>query len=504
MRVLLIYSNQSLELVPAPPVGLSYVASATEAAGHAVRMLDLAFSPDASGDIGRAIEDFRPEVVGVSIRNIDNLVNQRFESPHAAIRAQIAAVRRHTREASGRVVPLVLGGPAVSILGEQAIERFDADYALIGEGEVAFPALLSAIARGSDADLAAIDGLCWRREGRPVLNPVKRLPGFGASGMERWIDWRPYAQLGGTWPIQSKRGCPLRCSYCSYPLIEGRKGRLRPPEEVVDELAAILAAQKSRGERPPTFEFVDSTFNVPSGHAIAVCEAIIRRGLHANLVAMGVNPLDVPPELFPLMKRAGFNAVMITPEAASEAMLDSYAKGFELERVESTRQQVADAGLRSMWFFMLGGPGETMDTVDQTIAFARDRLRERNFLTVFFTGVRILPGTRLAQQAIALGHLDPKADLADGVFYLSPAIDEAEVIARIDAAIRRNPCIVHAAESGAGLQAPFYRVLHALRVAPPYWRFLPDLLSFPPLHWLRSRNPGIRANATPACGSALP
>ncbi|HEY5763024.1 MAG TPA: radical SAM protein [Rhodocyclaceae bacterium] len=494
MRVLLIYSNQSRELVPAPPVGVSYVASASEAAGHSTRLLDLAFSRDVAADIRTAIRALRPEVVGLSIRNIDNLVQQRFESPQAALLAQIAVIRREARRADGTPVPLVLGGPAVSVLGEAAITIFDADFAVIGEGETSFPQLLSALEAGDSAALAAVEGLCWRREGEVVVNPVGRLGQFAGSGMERWVDWDAYQRQGGTWPIQTKRGCPMRCSYCSYPLIEGRRGRLREPAEVVDEIERVLRETSCNGGvRPRTFEFVDSTFNVPASHAIAICEEIIRRRVGTSFTAMGINPRDVPPELFPIMKRAGFNSVMITPESASPAMLENYVKGFTMAEVEQTLQHVRAAKLKSMWFFMLGGPGETMETCEESIAFARDRLRSRYFFTVFFTGIRVLPGTLLARQAIERGHLDPAADLSGGVFYLSPAVDEQRVIDRINAAIVRNPAIVHAAEGGSRSQPPLYRALNALRVAPPYWRFLPEFLGFPPLHFLRSRNPSIRA-----------
>ena len=311
MRVLLVYSNQSRELVPAPPVGLSYVASATETAGHQVKLLDLAFADDIPGKIAQAIEAFAPEVVGLSIRNIDNVIHQRFDSPLQLLQAQIAVIREKARTADGQPVPLVLGGPAISILAEKVLPLFGADYAIVGEGEAVFPALLAALAKG--ASPARLPGLCYWQDGVAKRNPSTLLPGFVDSGMQQWIDWAPYQHAGGTWPIQTKRGCPMHCVYCAYPLVEGRRFRQREPKEVVDEIEQVL-----RQHRPRTFEFVDSTFNLPASHSIAICEEIIRRGVKAQFTAMGVNPLDVPPELFPLMKRASFNSVMITPEAAND------------------------------------------------------------------------------------------------------------------------------------------------------------------------------------------
>lgn len=487
MRVLLIYSNQSRELVPAPPVGLSYVASAAKAAGHEVSLLDLAFSEDLLGTLARRIADFSPEVLGLSIRNIDNVIHQRFDSPLNDLLAQVAMIRKLARTADDQPRPLILGGPAISILAEKALTVFGADYAVVGEGEAAFPALLTALAEGRQPE--NIPGICYWRNSSPVRNRSELMSHFADSGMAQWINWAPYQKEGGTWPIQSKRGCPMTCVYCAYPLVEGRRFRQRDPVELVDEIERVL-----RDVGPRTFEFVDSTFNLPAAHGIAICEEIIRRGIKANFTAMGVNPLDVPPELFPLMKRAGFNSVMITAEAGCEQMLENLGKGFTMEKVNACLEMVRKSGLKSMWFFMLGGPGETMTTCEETISFAQNQLRGWQFTSVFFTGIRILPGTALARKAIERGYFSPETDFSEGLFYLSPEINEEQVLARIHQAIVSNPSIVQAAEGGtSAAQHALYRALNLLGVAPPYWRFLPVLLSFPPLRYLRARFPSVVA-----------
>jgi len=487
MRVLLLYSNQSRELVPAPPVCLSYVASAAQAAGHQVKLLDLAFAENIPNQMAAIIAAFVPEVVGLSIRNIDNVVHQRFNSPLNALLEQVAVIRQKARTTEGKPVPLVLGGPAISILAEKSLTIFGADYAVVGEGEAAFPALLEKIATGESP--ARIPGVCHWSDGLPVRNPSALLPHFAGSGMQHWIDWKPYQQEGGTWPIQTKRGCPMKCMYCAYPLIEGRRFRQRDPIEVVDDIEQVL-----RDIRPRTFEFVDSTFNLPAAHSIAICEEILRRGIKAHFTAMGINPLDVPPELFPLMKRAGFNSLMITPEAGCDAMLKSLGKGFSMRHVRSCLNMVKASGLCSMWFFMLGAPGETMSSCEETIRFAETELTGRRFTSVFFTGVRILPGTALACTAIEQGYVAPDSDFSEGLFYLSPDINETRVLSRIYQAIAHNPSIVHAAEGGtSSAQRRYYRVLNCLRVAPPYWRFLPGMLRFPPLRFLRNRYPAVEA-----------
>ncbi len=477
MRVLLVYFNRSRELVPAPPIGLSYVASAARRAGHAVRLLDLFDCAEPLGTVRAMVRAFAPDVVGVSLRNIDNVVLQRPEWQLDKLGRLLAAVRQETR------APLVLGGPAISILGARALARLDADFAVVGEGEETFPRLLLAIETTRRFD--GIAGLCYRDGDALRCTPPARLARFGASGMADWIDWSTYESKGGTWAIQTKRGCSLTCSYCAYPAIEGRTWRTRSAAEVVDEIEQVVARA-----RPRTIEFVDSTFNLPEEHARRICREIIRRGLKVNLTAMGVNPLGVSSTLLALMRQAGFNSMMVTPEAASETMLRRLRKGFGVEHVHRTARLAREARIRSAWFFMLGGPGETRETVEETVSFAEEHLRWRGFLSIFMTGVRVLPGTELASHAATEGAPGAAGDLAEATFYLSREVDEEWILARVTRAIGRCPGIVHAAQEGLSTYERLTdRLLNAVGVAPPYWRFLPLLLRVPPVPALRRRSP---------------
>ncbi|MBI2159245.1 MAG: radical SAM protein [Candidatus Rokubacteria bacterium] len=477
MRVLLVYSNQARDLLPAPPIGLSYVAGATRREGHDVRVLDLLKSRRPPDDLREAVRAFAPAVVGFSVRNIDNVIRQRPVWHLGDVAGMLAAVRRESR------APIVLGGPAVSILGAAALTHLDADFAVVGEGEETFPRLLAAIDGAQRYE--DIAGLCYRRDGTVRCTPPVLLERFGASGMQAWIDWPAYERVGGTWTVQTKRGCPLTCTYCAYPAIEGRLCRRRSAEEVVDEIERVKVRVG-----PRTFEIVDSTFNVPPEHAEAICREIIRRGLKINLTAMGVNPLGVSETLFALMRGAGFNSMMITPEAASDVMLRRLRKGFTVERVCETARLARESGIASAWFFLLGGPGETRETVEETVSFVERHLNARHCVSIFMTGIRVLPGTDLARQAVGEGHLPTEPELAKPAFYFSPHVDEAWVLARINRAITRCPGIVHAAEEGHSTYERLVdRALCTLGVAPPYWRFLPILLRVPPVPALRRRYP---------------
>ena len=477
---MLVYTNRTRILEPAPPIGLSYVATAARRAGHEVRFIDLMMSRAPDAELTGALRDFAPDVVGLSVRNIDNIIAQRTTWQLAEMHELLALVRRHSR------ARIVLGGPAVSILKRAILVRLDADFAVVGEGEVAFPRLLAAL-EGRDV-FADIQGLCYRAEGKIITNEPVRQEHFAGSQMEDWVHWRDYERAGGTWAVHTKRGCPLGCIYCNYPVMEGRAFRHRSATDIVDEIERVATEVG-----PRTFEFTDSTFNVPESHARAICKEVIRRKLRVNLSAVGINPSAVSPELFPLMKRAGFCSLVITPDAASETMLRNLRKGFTVEQVRRTAELARASGIRCTWFFLLGGPGETLATVEETVSFIETHLNCRRFLTVLLTGLRIFPGTELARIAVAQSYLKPDDDLCRPTFYFSPDVDEREVIERINQAILRCPTLVHGAEQNRSRwENAFHQILFWAGVPPPFYRFLPAYLRLPGLARLRSRHNRVR------------
>src|SRR6185503_4741002 len=175
------------------------------------------------------------------------------------------------------------------------------DYALVGEGEDSLPRFLEARAGGGDA--STVSGLLTPEMPRdrllPIMDTGRMARGEPLSGRAtvsdlnasarseawRWVDVRRYALRGGPYPIQTKRGCALKCSYCVYNNIEGHAYRLRSAVSVADE---IEEAFRDHGVK--TFDFVDSTFNLPVSHARGICEELERRALPLELSTMGLNP----------------------------------------------------------------------------------------------------------------------------------------------------------------------------------------------------------------------
>jgi histone acetyltransferase (RNA polymerase elongator complex component) len=194
-------------------------------------------------------------------------------------------------------------------------------------------------------------------------------------------------------------------------------------------------------------------------------------------------------ELLRVMKRAGFNSMMITPESASDRVLDEMQKGFSKDNIKHCADLVRESGIPSMWFFMLGARGETRETANETVSFAEQHLNRNNCLSVFTTGIRLLPGTELSCQAKSDGYLQPEQSLAESIFYFSPKVTERWLLQRVNRAARRCPTVVHAAEdpSSGPVGKRIFSLMHLLGIAPPYWRFIPRFLSLPFIHNARKR-----------------
>jgi radical SAM superfamily enzyme YgiQ (UPF0313 family) len=403
MRALLISANtERINLLPLP-LGLGYVAAATRNAGHDVRVLDLMAENDSEPLIRAAIASFSPDVIGISVRNIDDQMRGgRFLLDEARL------VVRHCRRHSD--APIVLGGAGYSIFPEGALAYLGADMGIQGEGEVAFPDLIGRMAQRGD--LSETPGLYLRDRG--LLGKrrfVKDLDSLPISGAHEFLT----SQDRGVWlPFQTRRGCPLNCSYCSTSMIEGVAVRKRSPEAAVAELARCVES----GFRQ--IFFVDNTFNLPPGYAKEICRKIIGCGLGISWRCI-LYPGKVDETLAALMAEAGCVEVSLGFESGSEEILKNMNKKFGLREIRRTVEILAGRGIRQLGFLMLGGPGETRESVLESLTFADslplDELR-------ISSGIRIYPGTALSRTAVEEGMISPDDDLLLPKFYLVRELQE--------------------------------------------------------------------------------
>jgi len=455
-RVLLINTNTEKAPYPVPPVGLAMVASAA-GQRYEVRLYDGTF--DEGRNLVRIVEDFGPDYIGIGIRNIDDTVMERPVSYIARILSDfILPVKKIS------TAPLILGGSGFSIFPEELMKLTGADYGVAGEGEEIFPALLGHLDSGKDHP--PLPKIIYPG----IILPGKR--GFPSAEIDRHIDYTPYRQKSA-YPIQTKRGCSHRCIYCTYPVIEGKRFRPRDPAEIAGEIE-----QACHRLGPITFEFVDSTFNDPKGHAEAICREIIKRKIKIRLRTMGINPRHTSRELFELMLEAGFVQIDANPDSASPAMIRNLGKGFHLHEVEKMALLIREFDLPTMWFFLFGGPGENENTLKESFSFI-DAYVNPSDLVYLATGLRIYPDTPLYRIALKEGFVRRDQSLLDPAsFYFSREMDSRKTAEMMHEFIRLHPNCLPSSETtpspemmheateirkNEGLTEPMFRTLLRIR-----------------------------------------
>ncbi|HXG71923.1 MAG TPA: radical SAM protein [Gemmatimonadaceae bacterium] len=461
-RVLLVSTNRERQPYPVVPNGLAAVASALDEAGHEVRLLDLCFEKHPATAAARAAVNFKPEIIGVSVRNIDNsdAIALRHYTPEA--REVLAALRRAAPSAK-----VIAGGAAFGVAPEALFRDLGVDYAVAGDGERASVALVNALSQG--VAVGSLPGVVRDRGGTVVFTPPGEdadLDSLPRPALHRWIDLARYQRHGATIPIQTKRGCVYKCVYCTYRNVEGWGYRTRDPARVADEIAEL-----KREAGVTHFDFVDSTFNSPPGHAIGVCEAIIGRKLNVHLDTTNFTPAAAPAELLAAMKRAGFRSLGITAESASDAVLERLEKGFSAAKVREVASRVEKTGIRTLWIFLVGGPGETAETMEETLAFAKWRL-ERGDAVYLTVGLRIYPGTTLHRIAIAEGSVAEGDSLLDPRFYFSGALQFDVAVARLRRFAADHPRFMFSADSRSAILPYLTRAASLLRLPRPHWRYM--------------------------------
>jgi radical SAM superfamily enzyme YgiQ (UPF0313 family) len=284
--------------------------------------------------------------------------------------------------------------------------------------------------------------------------------------LHRWIDLARYQRHGATIPIQTKRGCVYKCVYCTYRNVEGWGYRTRDPELVADEIEEL---KMKAGVHH--FDFVDSTFNSPPGHALEVCEAISRRKLGVRLDTTNFTPATASPELLTAMRRAGFRTLGITAESASDPVLQKLEKGFTATKVREVAARVEAHGIKTLWIFLVGGPGETEETVEETLGFARWRL-ERGDAVYTTVGLRIYPGTSLHRIAVAEGIIEADSTLLDPTFYFSSSLSFDATVARLKRFAADHPRFMFSADSRSIVLPYLTRAASVLRLPRPHWQYM--------------------------------
>jgi len=390
LKVLLINSNRFKQPWPVMPHGLLCVAAACDKAGHKAEFLDLCFSKDANADISSAISGFKPDVIGISIRNIDNGVGYNTFFLLDEVKKEIIDPVKNIFKG-----PVVIGGPSVGISGREMLDYFDLEYAVKGDGEACFTEFLSRISK--NVSLAGLGGLVIRsRDGNIIQDPepyrVTNLDTLAYPDPKKYLNLKLYRKFDSPLQIQSKRGCALKCAYCTYNRIEGAICRLRDPKKIADEVERLV---KDTGINH--IEFTDSVFNIPLSHTKEVLKEIIKKNINGlRLRTLGLNPGAIDEELVDLMKRSGMNDVDLGIESACDVTLKSLKKNYTKEDIIRSGKLLRDKGIAINWFLLVGAPQESEKTLEETIATVAS-IADKWDLINFGIGIRAYNGAPITE-----------------------------------------------------------------------------------------------------------
>ena len=396
----LLSSNVNIDPYPVYPLGMAVVAASLVNAGHRVWQYDYLVAGCSDHGLKKALREFSPDFVGISLRNIDNVDSFSSEKEWylAKIKMLVEIIRRET------AAPIIVGGPAFSILPEEIINYIDADYGVVGEGERTLCDLIAALEAGRFAP-------------RIIENDNELLIGSEMAS-PRWdkdlVNF--YIERSGMVNLQTKRGCPHNCNYCTYPKLEGRRLRTKEPEKVVEE---IKQAQEMFGI--DTIFFTDSIFNDKFDHYLILAEALLKQELALRWYGF-FRPQGIRAKDLNLLKRSGLSAMEVGTDAACDATLAGLNKEFTFADVIEFNRACVKEEIPTAHFVIFGGPDETMATVKEGL---KNIQRLERCVVFAFGGIRIHPATLIHARAMQEGVLNPKDALLKPVYYFSPNIDQA-------------------------------------------------------------------------------
>ena len=338
MKVLLINPNR-FRTPPAPPIGLEYLLAALDKGGHSTRLLDLCFSEDTYGDIDRAMEEFVPDVVGISVRNIDTV---RFIDNEFFLDA-IAAMVRHLKE--NYRVKVIIGGAALPADPEGIVEYTGADHGVMGPATHLIGGVLTALQQGALSSRVS-------RGYDHAYSPVPRC--FSAT------DYQKYCREGGIAGFGTHSGCSSSCVYC---IEADTPVAFRHPGDVVQEITAFTERGQHR------FHLCDPEFNEDLDHALAFCAALKQSGVRISWAAY-MKPANFNQKLFSLMRETGVYLITLAVDSFRKCPL--YWTDTE-KMIFSARNN----GIRVIVDFLTGFPYEDEALLKWCLDFFRRLQPER-------------------------------------------------------------------------------------------------------------------------------
>jgi len=381
MRVLLINPFYPISETPSPPLGLAYLAAALSEAGIEAKIIDLVVYPYSKAMLRNVLEQFQPQLVGLTA------VTMTFENAMGVVR-DIKKINHN--------ILTVMGGPHVTFCARESLnDHPELDILVLGEGERTIVDLCRTVNAGSDWN--RINGIVYRqhsevRETAP-RDPIENLDDLPDPDRSL-LPLGRYRALGMPISLITSRGCPFKCIFCVGRKMVGSRVRYRSPDKIVDEMEYLSSLNFHQ------INIADDLFTANRKHCLAVCDEILKRRLELKWTSFA-RVDTVSDEILAKMKVAGCSAVSFGVESGNPQILATIKKGITRQQVVAAVDMCRRAGIIPHASFILGLPGETPQTIRETMDFG-EQLKELG-LSYGFHLLAPFPGTEIRENSDQYG-----------------------------------------------------------------------------------------------------
>ncbi|MEW6075878.1 MAG: radical SAM protein [Candidatus Omnitrophota bacterium] len=368
-----------------PPLGLMSLAGYLRRfSSHEVRILDANAKKMDYQRLRDALGEYKPALVGIT-------VNTTFLFDAALTARTVKEVNKNTH--------VCLGGAHVNLYPNHSMRLEGVDSVVVGDGEVSFKRLADSLNEGKDG--TGIEGVfIGKTDSDKEINPMN--PAYYIDNLDSLpfpardlVDPKDYYSVFSSGKkklmtsLVTSRGCPFRCSFCQLPF---EKLRMRSPENVIAEIRDCV--EKGYTE----FDIYDDTFNFSVPRVIEICKLVCKNTLPIEWSFRGrVDRID--KEMLEWAKKAGCNRIQFGIESGSQRILSAYNKGISLGDVYEAFRLTRQAGITSFAYFIVGGPGETLDDFEQSLALIKKI--KPDYVT--FSILKPMPGTAIYDVSLKKG-----------------------------------------------------------------------------------------------------